>query len=157
VSKSTEQAIIDELRTQFSQELLEAKATRNRRVFMEVSPQAYKPVVDYAVRTLGFTHLSTITGLDSAKGFEIMPHLSRSGAVLTVKVTVPREDPTVETITDLIPGAILYEREIHDLVGVVFRGHPGLERLVLHEGWPEGVHPLRKEYKAVQPEPLRKA
>jgi NADH-quinone oxidoreductase subunit C len=156
MSKPTEQAILDELRTQFQQELLEAKVTRDRRIFIEVSPRAYKPVMDYIVRTMGFTHLSTMTGLDSTEGFEIMPHLSRGGAVLTVKVRVGRDNPMVETITDLIPGATLYEREIHDLVGVVFRGHPNLERLILYEGWPEGVHPLRKEYKAVQPEPLRR-
>jgi len=53
----------------------------------------------------------------------------------------------------LVPGAILYEREVHDLLGVVFDGHPDLSRLILPEDWPEDVYPLRKEY---SPEELRK-
>ncbi|RLG90884.1 hydrogenase large subunit, partial [Candidatus Bathyarchaeota archaeon] len=56
------------------------------------------------------------------------------------------EKPVVPTITDIIPGAVLYEREVHDLLGVAFEGHPDLSPLVLPEEWPERVYPLRKEY-----------
>ena len=48
------------------------------------------------------------------------------------------------TITDIIPGALLYEREIHDLFGVKFEGHPNLEPLILPEDWPRDVHPMCK-------------
>jgi NADH-quinone oxidoreductase subunit C len=50
-------------------------------------------------------------------------------------------------VVSLLPGAVLYEREVHDLLGVVFDGHPSLERLILPDDWPEGVYPLRKDYK----------
>jgi NADH-quinone oxidoreductase subunit C len=42
---------------------------------------------------------------------------------------------------------MFYEREVYDLLGVKFRGHPNLRRLVLSEDWPEDAHPLRKDFK----------
>ena len=64
----------------------------------------------------------------------------------SLKVEVPIKQPALPTITSIIPGAILYEREVHELLGVVFSGHPKLSSLVLPEDWPDGVYPLRKEW-----------
>ncbi len=61
-----------------------------------------------------------------------------------VRVQVPEADPTVPTLTDLYPGADAMEREVFDLMGVVFTGHPDLTRILMPEEW-EG-HPLRKDY-----------
>jgi len=63
-----------------------------------------------------------------------------------LKVEVPVKQPVLPTITPIVPGAILYEREVHELLGVVFSGHPNLSPLILPEDWPEGVYPLRKEW-----------
>ena len=65
---------------------------------------------------------------------------------LSLRITVEKKNPNVPTITDIIPGAILYEREVHDLFGVTFEGHPDLARLILPEKWPQDIYPLRKEY-----------
>jgi NADH-quinone oxidoreductase subunit C len=64
----------------------------------------------------------------------------------SLKVEVPVKQPVLPTITSIIPGAILYEREVHELLGVVFSGHPNLSPLILPEDWPDGVYPLRKEW-----------
>ena len=56
---------------------------------------------------------------------------------------VPEGKPVAPTITDVIPGAVLYEREVHDLLGVEFEGHPDLSPLLLPDDWPREVHPLR--------------
>jgi Ni,Fe-hydrogenase III component G len=66
---------------------------------------------------------------------------------LSLRTSVAKANPVLDTITPIIPGAILYEREIQDLLGLKVKGHPDPRRLVLPEGWPEGVYPLRKEYK----------
>ncbi|MCK4434684.1 NADH-quinone oxidoreductase subunit C, partial [Candidatus Bathyarchaeota archaeon] len=63
---------------------------------------------------------------------------------------VPKNNPNVPTVTDLIPGAILYEREVHDLLGVNFEGHPDLSPLLLPEEWPQNLYPLRKEHNLEQ-------
>jgi NADH-quinone oxidoreductase subunit C len=59
-----------------------------------------------------------------------------------VKVGLPEEDPRVPSVSDLFPTAVFQEREVFDLFGVSFDGHPDLRRILMPEGW-EG-HPLRK-------------
>ena len=56
-----------------------------------------------------------------------------------------RGDYQIAAITNAVPAATLYEREVNDLFGVVFEGHPKPERLVLPDDWPQGVYPLRLE------------
>lgn len=88
------------------------------------------------------------TGLDAEDCFEVLHHFcnDESGCVVTVKAFIrDRQNPEIESITPLIPGAEWIEREIHDILGITFTNHPNLQRLILHDGWPEGVYPLRKE------------
>jgi len=95
---------------------------------------------------LGFKHLSTITGVDAGKDFEILYHLAYKGAVeLTLGVSVPKGEPHIPTVADLIPIALFYEREVHEFFGVIFDGHPDLSPLLLPDGWPKDVYPLRKD------------
>jgi len=63
---------------------------------------------------------------------------------IRVRVQVPESDPTVPTLWDLYPGVEFFEREVFDLMGIRFDGHPDLTRILMPEDW-EG-HPLRKDY-----------
>jgi formate hydrogenlyase subunit 5 len=94
------------------------------------------------------TAISAITGLDLGANIGVYYHVRTSNAFLTIKAEVPKENPKIQTITDIIPGAVFHEMEVADLLGAVFEGHPSPGRLVLSENWPEGVYPLRKDVKA---------
>lgn len=63
---------------------------------------------------------------------------------LRLRVHLPRENPTLPSVSSLWPVANLFEREIFDLFGVTFTGHPDLRRIMLPEDWTG--HPLRKDY-----------
>ena len=65
---------------------------------------------------------------------------------LRVKVPVPESDPVVDTVSGLWATANWFEREVWDMVGIKFRGHPNLKRILMYESF-EG-HPLRKDYPA---------
>lgn len=61
-------------------------------------------------------------------------------------VLYPQEKLTFSSLTPVFQNAAWYEREIHDMFGLVPIGHPDLRRLVLHENWPAGLYPLRKDF-----------
>lgn len=78
--------------------------------------------------------------------FEVVVNLLSISARRRVRVRtqVPADDPVVDSIATLYPGAEAMEREAFDLVGVRFEGHPDLTRILMPDDW-EG-HPLRKDY-----------
>jgi NADH-quinone oxidoreductase subunit C/D len=97
----------------------------------------------------GYDFLSSVTAVDYlADGFfELVYFLYKytGGPSLQIKVQIPRENPVAPSLTPLYGGADLQEREIYDLFGVQFTGHPDLRRLFLWEGF-DG-HPLRKDWR----------
>ena len=66
------------------------------------------------------------------------------GAHLRLKLFVSEEAATVDTISDIWPTANWHEREIYDMMGIRFSGHPDLRRILMWEGYP--YHPLRKDF-----------
>ena len=90
------------------------------------------------------------TGIDSDDCFEVLYHYAydETGCMITLKAFIrERERPAIESIAPFLPGAEWIEREIHDILGIDFKNHPNLRRLILADDWPEGVYPLRKEVK----------
>jgi formate hydrogenlyase subunit 5 len=94
------------------------------------------------------TALTAITGLDLGANIGVLYHVRLSNDFVTVRIDVPKENPKIATITDLMPGSAFHERELTDLLGVTIEGHPSPGRLLLPENWPENVYPLRKDAKA---------
>ena len=119
---------------------------RPRRLHITVASKDYKSTIK-TLKKKDVVHVSTISGLDTGKEIEINTHLFGQGTEITVKTIIPRDKPIVDSITDVLPSAKFYEKEVYDLLGVRFKGHPNLSRLVLPEDWPKGVHPLRKDFK----------
>lgn len=85
-----------------------------------------------------------ITGVDPER-FEVVANFLSHPRNRRIRAIceVPDDDPTVASLTDLFPGANFAEREVFDLFGVVFDGHPDLTRLVLPDDWVG--YPLRKD------------
>lgn len=133
------------LTERLAEKLLGWSTPRPRRIYVKVSREALKEAVKL-LKDEGYTHISAVTGLDTGSNLELLYHLERSGTCLTVRTELPYEDAKIPTITDLIPGALLYEGEARDLLGVEFEGHPYPRPVILPDGWPEGLYPLRKKY-----------
>lgn len=112
-------------------------------VFVGIDKKKLKDAVCF-LKTEGLTHLSAITGLETEDGIELLYHFSKKDVLLTIRVKLPLNETVIPSITAHIPGATLYEREIHDLLGVNFEGHPNLASLILPDDWPKDNYPLRK-------------
>jgi NADH-quinone oxidoreductase subunit C len=98
------------------------------------------------VKEMGFEHLSVITGVDYKDHFEVVYNFFsyKKKENLALKVILDHEKPEVDSLTPLWKGADWLERETYDLVGIRFKGHPNLIRILLPDGWIG--HPLRKDY-----------
>jgi NADH:ubiquinone oxidoreductase subunit C len=94
-----------------------------------------------------FDMLVCITGVDWGKDLGAVYHLRSTVfnhmIVLKTKVS-DRENPEIDSLCSLWPAANFHEREVYDLLGIKFRGHPDLRRLFLDSTW---NYPLRKDYK----------
>ncbi len=123
---------------------VEAQTPSTRRAFVTVPLHSLRDAMALLVREQGFGHLSTVTAVDVNEHMEVLYHLSDGAVSLSLRVLVPKDNPVLPSVVDLVPGAVLYEREVHELFGIAFEGHPGLRPLLLPEGWPEGLYPMRK-------------
>lgn len=140
--------VVKNVKTALGKRTAEIKSPRKRRVFVRVEKSLFREALERLINELKITHLSTITGTDLGQEIELLYHLSYKGSTeVTIGFKIPKDNSAVHTITDLIPGAVLYEREVHEVLGVDFEGHPNLQPLILPEQWPHGVYPLRKERK----------
>lgn len=95
----------------------------------------------------GYDYLSAVTGVDYPDRFEVIYHLysmKEGPGPLILKVSASKEELEVPSLVSLWPGANFQEREVYDLMGIRFAGHPDLKRILLWEGY-EG-HPLRKDF-----------
>ena len=98
-------------------------------------------------RSLDFSYLNAVSAVDYVEYFELVYHLLslRRNRSLVIKSRVyGRDEPTVPSVYDVWTGADLQEREVWDLMGIRFDGHPNMKRILLWEGFPG--HPLRKDY-----------
>lgn len=136
-----------------SRDILDVKITSPRRILAVVMPDRYHAAVESIVK-LGFVHVVALTAIDTESGLELQLQLGR-GTIVSLKTILPVESPEIDTITDLLPGASVHEREVHDIMGIRFRNSPDQSRILLSEDWPAGVHPLRKSFTATVPEPGR--
>ncbi len=134
---------------QIKNDLVRVEETTDLRLFLPCEGENAYKVCHFLLVNLGCRFV-TATAIDSDHYYEVLYHFShdQTGVVLTVKAFIrDREKPSVESIGQFIPGARWIEREMHDLVGIEFRNHPDMRRLILADDWPEGVYPLRKKQK----------
>lgn len=99
----------------------------------------------------GFDRLGNLTAVDWKDHIEMVYHLynMEENVKLEVKAALDSAAPLIESATSLYPGAEFEEREIYDLMGVEFLGHPDLRRILMPDDYP--AHPLRKDFVAPMP------
>jgi NADH-quinone oxidoreductase subunit C len=115
------------------------------------------PAAAQALRDMGFERLSDITAVDYFPEQDPRFHLVyqftsiQHQATLEVRVPVPALSPSAPSLVQVYPNANWREREIFDMFGITFEGHPDLRRILMPHDW-EG-HPLRKDYPLGYEEP----
>ncbi|MFQ6122306.1 MAG: NADH-quinone oxidoreductase subunit C [Dehalococcoidales bacterium] len=114
-----------------------------------VNSDSLLPIATFLKDTPGldFDYLNYITAIDYYDHFEVVYQLTslQHNHSLALKTKCyQRDNPVLPSVVSLWRGADFQEREIYDLMGIRFEGHPNMKRIVLWEGFPG--HPLRKDY-----------
>jgi len=137
------------------------KKNKFRSLWIDVKKSAFRDAVEHICQLQKYPHLAIISSSDLGADIELIYHFTiyygeqLQELSLGLRVKLPKNDLSIPTITDLIPGAIFTERETQEMMGVEVVGIPDTRRLFLPEDFPEGVYPWRKDEKGPPEDMLR--
>jgi NADH:ubiquinone oxidoreductase subunit C len=142
--------IRDKIRERLETKIVAWQETSAKRIYFSIPKEDIFKTVELLFRELGLRFV-TASGMQTPTGFEILYHFSddSTGVIYSVRIRLEdKEHPEVESITPLFPAAEWIEREMWEMLGINFRGHPNLKRLLLAEDWPEDEYPLRQDHES---------
>ncbi|MCG2724945.1 MAG: NADH-quinone oxidoreductase subunit C [Elusimicrobia bacterium] len=116
------------------------------RYYIDVAPDTIVETVRILFRDMG-CRFAIASGIDTPAGFEILYHFSddKTGKIFTLRTLIADKDnPEIDSITPVICNAEWIEREMFEMLGIKFRNHPNLKRLLLSDNWPRDKYPLRQ-------------
>lgn len=144
----TREEVLKDLKEKFKDDIVETFDKSPRRVYVEVKPASLVKVGGYVFKDLG-ARFSIASGVDMRYHMEILYHfiIEDINLLISLRVKLPRDKPEVDSLTPVCEAVNWIEREMHDLLGIDFKGHPDMRKLLLPDEWPEGVYPLRADYK----------
>jgi membrane-bound hydrogenase subunit beta len=163
VQRLSPSEIVERFRSTFGEGVLDAvirersegvKKRPSINLWVSLKPELLKPAIQ-TFQTISPLHLAVISGVDVGAEIELLYSFSLYYGVkhgeymVTLKVKVPKSDPRVPTISDLLPSAVFTEREKQEMLGIEVVGIPDSRRLFLPDDFPEGVYPWRKDEKGI--------
>jgi NADH-quinone oxidoreductase subunit C len=142
------ETIIEKFRELFKPEILDIKTKNNRRIIITIIPESILKISEYLFKVAEFRFIIA-SALHTRRGFEIHYHFSKDevGLILNIHVILDKNNPQIESLSNLFNASNWIEREMHELFGINFLNHPNQEKLISEGNWAEGVYPLRKKFK----------
>ena len=143
-------SIADEIKDKLASKVIDWHVHSVKRIYFSIKPEDIREVASFLFKDLGL-RFATATAQDTPQGIEILYHFSfdKTGQIVSARVLIEdKKSPRIDSIAPLFKGAEWIEREMWELLGVNFIGHPNLKRLLLTEEWPEGKYPLRHNHES---------
>ena len=143
----TREKLIKEIKERFKEDIVEFYDRTTNRIYVEIQPQAIVPVATYIFKDLK-ARFNIASGVDVRTHLEIVYHFTIEylHLILSLRVKLEKTNPRIDSLAPVFKGANWIEREMWELLGIEFTGHPDLKRLLLSDEWPKGVYPLRSDY-----------
>jgi len=139
---------IDNFREKFKLDILEVKIKNQKRIVITVNPYSIIDITVFLFKKEGFRFIIA-SALHTRRGFEIHYHFSKDalGLILNLHVILDKDNPQIESLSNMFSASNWIEREMHELFGIHFLNHPNQEKLISEGNWAEGVYPMRKEFR----------
>ena len=144
----TREEVLRNVKERFKEDIVGLFDKSPKRVYIEIKPESITRVAGYIFKDLG-ARFNIATGVDARQHMEVLYHFTIEdiNLLISLRVKLPKSRLEIGSLVPVFEAANWIEREIHELLGINFNGHPDLRRLLLSDDWPEGVHPLRCDYK----------
>ncbi|MDD2689584.1 MAG: NADH-quinone oxidoreductase subunit C [Candidatus Omnitrophica bacterium] len=142
--------IKDKIREKLGAKIINWQENSPRRIYFEVKKEDIFETAKFLFKDLGL-RFSIASGMENPASLEILYHFSNdnTGEFYSVRVHIEdKKNPAIDSITPIFVGAEWIEREIWEMLGINFIGHPNLKRLLLAEDWPQGQYPLRHNHES---------
>jgi Ni,Fe-hydrogenase III component G len=126
-------------------DIIETKLHGKKRVLITVNKNSILKIGEYYVTKLKFRFI-TASAFESKEGIEILYHFSRdsSGLIASIRVVLSKDNPSIDSLAKKFEAFNWIEREMQELLGIEFIGHPKPEKLISDGNWEKGVFPFRK-------------
>lgn len=140
-------SIKDKIQERLGEKIVSWQEKTSRRVYFTIKKEDVLEAVRFLFKELGMRFV-TASAVETPKNFEILYHFSfdQTGEIYSIRALIEdKNNPQIEAITPIFIGAEWMEREMWEMFGINFIGHPNLKRLLLADDWPQGDYPLRKK------------
>jgi membrane-bound hydrogenase subunit beta len=156
----TPEEIVKSFKDEFKTKIIDSKIEKHIRglkkteffhIWVKADRNIIKNLVKYLMKLEKYPHFAVTSGYDNDKSIVLVYHFSlyygQKGKEINLNISVelPKSDPTIDTITDLIPGALISEQEKQEMLGIKVKNIPKDSRVFISEDFPEGVFPWRKD------------
>jgi len=143
------ESIIEKFKVNFNSDIIEVTEKNQRRVIITIKPTAILTVAKWLYKEAEFRFIIA-SAIHTKRGFEIHYHFSRDaiGLILNIHVILDKNNPSIESLSNMFNASNWIEREMHELFGINFLNHPNQEKIISEGNWAEGVYPYRKEFKS---------
>lgn len=144
----TPEEVLGDLRKKFKDDIIEILGERSKKVYIEIKQESLVKVASYIFKDLK-ARFSTASGVDMRQHMEILYHflIEDINLLISLRVKLQKSKLEIDSLSPIFEGANWIEREIHEILGINFKGHPDLKKLLLPDDWPDDVYPLRRDYK----------
>ena len=140
-------SVLDEIKNRLKHKISDWYEHNPQRIYFKVDKKDIREIARVLFKDLGL-RFATASGMDTPSGFEIVYHFSfdKTGQMISVRTFIEdKKNPAIDSLAVISPAFEWIEREIWEMLGIKFVGHPNLKRLLLAEDWPEGEYPLRQK------------
>ena len=140
--------VLKDIRERFEEDIVDIFDKSPKRVYIEIKPESIVKVARYIFKDLG-ARFNIASGVDARQHMEILYHFTIEdiNLLISLRVKLAKSNLEIDSLAPVFEAANWIEREIYELLGINFKGHPDLRRLLLSDEWPQGIYPLRADYK----------
>lgn len=141
--------VLNYLKAVLKESMIDFKEINKNRLVALILKEKIVDAIKSIFNRYGFARLSAISAYDDYLNFELIYSISIKNLIINLKVILPKEEPKIDSIAKFIPGANWMEREIQELFGIIFNGHPNPKKLLLSFEWPNEKIPMKLPMKGI--------